>query len=638
MQFRHPEILYFLSLLIIPVIVHLFQLRRFKKQQFTNVKLLEELSIQTRKSSKIKKWLLLSTRLLLLAAAIIAFAQPYFNSKESFSKNSELYILLDNSFSMQAKGEKGELLRRAVEDLLVSVPEDAQFSLLTADAQYWNTDIKAIAKDLQQLNYSNQPFDLGNLSAKIKAHQPRGEKEIIVISDGVGISKTANFLPKEWNSKWVISEAQKKNNVWIDSVYLKQTLDNFYEIGILLEKNHDNEVEIPLSLNNNGKLLAKSVVPMKATSKLVELMIPRADFNGSATIEDQGIPYDDSYYFSLSAPQKIKVFAIGSSTDNQFLSRIYTGEEFEFKQQELPQLDYSQLPKQDVILLNNLAEIPDALSKNLKEFYDKGGNVILIPSNESNAKSLTQFASQFGRVAYSETAAKEKLITKIAYEHPLFAEVFEKKTDNFQYPKSNTNFALQTGSAAVIGFEDQSAFLTATSNGWSHFYAFGGPIDKAHSNFSLSPLVVPTFYNMGRNMQRSGIVAFEIGKNSSYLTEANLGKETVLKVSNQKESFIPLQQVLQEKVKLNFIDAPENAGNFQIENQGKIVDQISFNFTRNESQLQTDDLSAFKTTEQVETIFDQWKSDRSETDLWKIFAALALLFILIELLIQKFVK
>ena len=108
MQFKHPEILYFLLLLVIPLLVHLFQLRRFKKEYFTNVKLLKELQIQTRKSSKIKKWLLLATRLLLLACLIIAFAQPFFNAKDTTNKGNELNILLDKSFSMQAKGAKGE--------------------------------------------------------------------------------------------------------------------------------------------------------------------------------------------------------------------------------------------------------------------------------------------------------------------------------------------------------------------------------------------------------------------------------------------------------------------------------------------------------------------------------------------------
>jgi hypothetical protein len=108
MQFKHPEILYFLFLLIIPILVHLFQLRRFKKEYFTNVQFLKELSIQTRKSSKLKKWLLLCTRLLLLTFLILAFAQPFFTAKESKKATNEMYIILDNSFSMQAKGKKGE--------------------------------------------------------------------------------------------------------------------------------------------------------------------------------------------------------------------------------------------------------------------------------------------------------------------------------------------------------------------------------------------------------------------------------------------------------------------------------------------------------------------------------------------------
>ncbi|MEY2739096.1 MAG: hypothetical protein RL259_1005, partial [Bacteroidota bacterium] len=124
MQFKHPEILYFLFLLVIPILVHLFQLRRFKKEYFTNVKLLKELQTQTRKSSKIKKWLLLATRLLLLTCLIIAFAQPYFENEKTVKKGNDLIILLDNSFSMQAKGPKGELLKRSVQELLEELPEN----------------------------------------------------------------------------------------------------------------------------------------------------------------------------------------------------------------------------------------------------------------------------------------------------------------------------------------------------------------------------------------------------------------------------------------------------------------------------------------------------------------------------------
>ena len=146
MQFKHPEILWFLFLLAIPILVHLFQLRRFQKQYFTNVRFLKELSMQTRKSSKIKKWLLLAARLLLLACLIIAFAQPFFKAADSENKGNEMVILLDNSYSMQAKGTKGELLKRAVQDLLENTPENQQFSLITNNNAYWDTDIKSIQR------------------------------------------------------------------------------------------------------------------------------------------------------------------------------------------------------------------------------------------------------------------------------------------------------------------------------------------------------------------------------------------------------------------------------------------------------------------------------------------------------------
>ncbi len=189
MQFKHPEILYFLFLLVIPILVHLFQLRRFKKEYFTNVKLLKELSIQTRKSSTIKKWLLLATRLLLLTCLIVAFAQPFFKAKDSESAANEMVIILDNSFSMQAKGSKGELLKRAVQDLLENTPENQRFSLVTNTETFWDTDIKSLQKELQNLPYSSAPFQLDFLLTKIETKKHNIPLDIVVISDAVGVNQ-----------------------------------------------------------------------------------------------------------------------------------------------------------------------------------------------------------------------------------------------------------------------------------------------------------------------------------------------------------------------------------------------------------------------------------------------------------------
>ena len=117
MQFKNPELLYALFLLVIPILIHLFQLRRFQKVEFTNVKFLKSVKLQTRKSSQLKKWITLLTRMLLLACVIIAFAQPFIPNTEDFNEVQETVIYLDNSFSMQAKGSNGTLLNEAIQDI-----------------------------------------------------------------------------------------------------------------------------------------------------------------------------------------------------------------------------------------------------------------------------------------------------------------------------------------------------------------------------------------------------------------------------------------------------------------------------------------------------------------------------------------
>ena len=54
MQFKYPELLYALLLLIIPIIVHLFRLRRFEKVDFTNVKFSKTLRLRHVEVHKLK--------------------------------------------------------------------------------------------------------------------------------------------------------------------------------------------------------------------------------------------------------------------------------------------------------------------------------------------------------------------------------------------------------------------------------------------------------------------------------------------------------------------------------------------------------------------------------------------------------
>ena len=642
MQFKHPEILYFLFLLVIPILVHLFQLRRFKKEYFTNVQFLKELSIQTRKSSTIKKWLLLFTRLLLLAFLILAFAQPFFTAKESKKATNEMYIVLDNSFSMQAKGKNGELLKRAVQDLLEHTPEAQNFSLITCNENFWNTDIKSIQKELQNLKYSGNEFRLDNILAKINARKSAFNKDIIIITDAVGVKENqAKGFRKEDNVLFVLPEAEQKNNVAIDSVFIQQTLDDFYEIGVKLTANGEDFKEVPISLYNNSKLAAKTILNFETTTKTINFTIPKGDFNGYVSILDKGLEYDNTYYFSISKPSKTNVISIGESDKSNYLSRIYTSDEFNYNNFQLSSLDYNALEKQDAIVLNEVQEIPQALQTTLKSFVQKGGNLVIVPAQNSNVQNLNTWLAGFGAVKLNAATNSEKKVTKINFNHPLFSGVFEKKIDNFQYPTTKNSFAVSTTSPAILTYEDQTAFLTSVKNELASVYVFAAAINKENSNFQNSPLIVPTFYNMAKNNQKTGVNAIVIGENQPFIIDAALSKDEIIEIKNDTEKFIPVQQMMNTKVKMTFNENPSTAGNFGIYNKTNLVQNIGFNYSRTESNLSlaNPDIAAnFEEINDIETVFNTIQTNRTDTQIWKWFVLLTLLFLVLELLIQKFVK
>lgn len=641
MQFKHPEILYFLFLLLIPILVHLFQLRRFKKEYFTNVQFLKELSLQTRKSSQIKKWILLATRLLILTALIFAFAQPFFEAKDTKAATNETYIVVDNSFSMQAQGQKGPLFKRVLEDLQQHLDENQNFSIITSSESFWETDIKSSQKEIQNLKYSSSAFSLNQVLSQIKSRKTPFQKDVIIISDFLNAdAKTLEKIDKEFNTFLIPLKAEKKNNISIDSVFIKETTDKFYEIGFQLTNFGSEKADIPLGIYNENKLIAKSVVKFDTDKKEVFFSLPKQTFNGYASISDEGLTYDNELYFSISEPEKINVLSIGTVEKSSFLSKIYSSAEFNYSNVELNALNYNQLEKQDVIIVNELSKIPQALQTTLTDFAKKDGNLIVIPSSDNDNLELSNWLSTLESIRFSKIESTKKLITKIAFSHPLYKNVFEKNVTNFQFPSVNQFFQVSTTSAPVLRFEDDTPFLTALGK----VYVFSAALNKENSNFQNSPLIVPTFYNMAQNTNRSGISAMQISTENPISIEAKLGKDEILKVRNSKEidasEFVPFQQIKNNNVLLTFDNSPEEAGNYGVFQNNELLQNISFNYPRTESNLNAAiaDLSTYETANSVESIIETLQTNRTDNEIWKWFALLTLLFLITELFIQKFVK
>ncbi|MFK7003328.1 hypothetical protein BWK63_08355 [Flavobacterium covae] len=639
MQFKHPEILYFLFLLIIPVIVHLFQLRKFKKEYFTNVRFLKELIVQTRKSSKIKKYLLLATRLLLLTTLIIAFSQPFFKAVDQTGKNNELIILLDNSFSMQAKGKKGELLKRAIQDLLENVPEETTFSILTNDTDFWNTNIKTISKELQNLNYSPIPFSLENSLIKTKSHNNNQGKDILVITDAIGLqTESLTKSPTTNKTFFLIPEAEKTSNAAIDSVFINQTLDHFYEIGVLVSSNFEEARSIPVSLYNQNNLIAKAIMPLNKSKQTLLFTIPKETFSGYVSLQDNSLAFDNTFYFNFLKPKILKILSIGDPFKSNFLSRIYTQPEFNFSNTPLNSLDYRNIENQDCIILNELENIPLAMHTNIKKFVEKGGSLIIIPSEKIPPSNLNSFLKNFANILFLNSQNEEKKITKINFSNPLYNNVFEKKIHNFQYPITKQSFEIRSNLPHALSYEDQSAFLSTLYKNTGTIFIFSAPLNKENSNFQNAPLIVPTFYKMGTSTNENGIQYQIIGQNKTSIINVDLNKDEIVSITNKEENFIPIQQVLENKLKFSCGDNPKKAGNYHIYQNKKNLYPISFNYDRKESQLIATNHNKINTINSLNNFFETLQLERTDQQIWKWFLILALFFLIIELLIQKFVK
>ena len=642
MQFKNPELLYALFLLLIPIIVHLFQLRKFQKEYFTNVAILKKVQLQTRKSQLIKKWLVLLTRLLLLTAIIIAFTQPYFSKTNSFNTEKETVIYLDNSFSMQAKGNNGPLLKRAIQDIITSIDENEKFSLITNTDSYRNTTIKAIKNELLQLEYSSNQlsYDAALLKAKkLFSNKANSIKNLIFVSDFQ--QKTQEFSIEK-DSSITLSAIQlnlvSKTNAFIDSLYISKQNATNYELTALLKSNQTTTINLPVSLYNNDQLVSKVSVEIKDENKAIFTIPNNQTTKGKITIDEAQLQFDNTLYFSINTPSKINVLAV-SNDDANYLNGIFTEDEFNFTKKTPNTLDYALFDTQNLVILNEIENLPNTLITALKVFTDKGGVVAFIPNIKGNLSDYNRFLQQFNFSVFNSILEQEKRITSINYAHPIYANgVFEKRIDNFQYPKVNLYFPQNTSqSTAILQFEDNKPFLSQRNN----VFVFSAAINEDNSNFKNINLIVPTFYNIAKQSLNTAQLYYTIGQNNQFDVSVNLQPDTVLTLVNNEESIIPEQQYYNNKVVIKTNDLPENAGVYEVKNKNEILEYVSFNYNRNESDLtyqNLENIEGINVSNSVKEAFNTIKNDTKVNELWKWFVILALVLLIIEMLILKYFK
>jgi hypothetical protein len=138
MKFVYSDFLFALLALAIPILIHLFNFKKFKRIEFSNVAFLQEIKQESKSKSRLKEWLILLSRLLAITFLVLAFAQPYIpiSEKQLISGDKGVSIYIDNSFSMNGTGNEGRLLDMAkqyVYKIIDSYPAGQKFQLITSD-------------------------------------------------------------------------------------------------------------------------------------------------------------------------------------------------------------------------------------------------------------------------------------------------------------------------------------------------------------------------------------------------------------------------------------------------------------------------------------------------------------------------
>lgn len=643
MQFKNPELLYALFLLLIPIIVHLFQLRKFKKEAFTNVAFLKQVQLQTRKSAVIKKWLILVIRMALLAAIIIAFAQPFTSKNTTVNTTRETVIFLDNSFSMQSKGAKGELLKRAIQDLISTVPENEKLSLITNDDAFRNTTLKSINNAVLAIDYATTPLDYEAAFLKSKKYFSDAEntiKNLVFISDFQNKGKPLSVPTDSTITTHLIHlKPVNTNNIVVDSLAITKQTPTYLELTVYLKNNGKTVTNLPVSLFNNEALLAKTAVSFKNETTTVFTIPNNTVINGKVAITDTNLQFDNSLFFNINLPQPINVLSINEEANDSFLKRIYTKDEFNYIASTINELNYSSISSQNLIILNELSQIPSALSTAIQSFTNNGGVLIIIPNETIDLKSYNSFLVNNNLNTFTAAVSSKKHLTTINYSHPIYSNgVFENEVSNFQYPKVNSYYkqALQSASK-VLQLEDGSSFLSEQNNR----YVFTAALNTNNSTFQSINLIVPTFYNIARRSLKRPNLYFTIGRENTFDVSTTLQQDRVLTLENANDNIIPRQHYFNNKVSITTNETPTRSGIYTIKNKEEILNSVSYNYSRDESLLNYHDLSTLEgvvIANDVSTVFNTIKNDYKVNALWKWFVIFAIILLIIELLILKYFK
>ncbi len=674
MSWLYPLFFAALASIAIPIIIHLFNFRRFKRIYFTNVALLQEVQQETRSQRNLKHILVLMARIFAIVFLVLAFVQPFIPAASGGGQQgvSAVSVYIDNTFSMSSVGKEGELLQasknkaREIADAYASTD---LFQLLTADFEGKHQRLVSredFLRMVDEVEVSPASRNLSEIIARQKEalnKEPYSKKIAYILSDYQQNMVDADAINSDSTilTELVKLQANPKANLSVDSVWLITPYVQVNQPAQLMVrvKNFGEEQEnIPLTLKINEvqKGLANFSIAKNET-KTIEMTFTATTQgwqNAILVVMDAPISFDDKLYFSFEVKQEINILSIYPEEESNALGAVYgkIDEYYKLTQVSDKQLDYSAFPNYSLIVLDGVKTISSGLNAELNKFVSAGGTLIAFPPTEEKLDaSINELLSAIGAGQWQNFNSQNQRVNYLNVEHPVFRNTFEKLQNNIDKPVIQKYFNTPVGNGELImRLQNGQVFLSHYTQENGNIYVFNSPLNSEWNNFSAHALFVPVMLNIALNSVTNPDLFYTIGDGKLVkLNLAGQGKDQVYKLKLEKTELIP-QMVIKEN-KLNLSAGPElkKPGNYALSGGDKDLGvRIAFNYNRKESEntfYSEDELSELITLPNIKVLQNSPKGVKQaiiEADkgvqLWRYCIAFSLFFLLCEVLLLRFLK
>lgn len=678
MSFLYPAYLYGLLLISIPIIIHFFNFQRARKVYFTNVDFLKTVKEVTNARSKIKNILVLIARILFLFFLILAFAQPFIpkDNNTSLGEGNYVSVYIDNSFSMQNEQDNRRLFdiaQRQAEEITNIFPANTLYQLVTNNSlenyQFFY-DKSRFLENITEIEFSNSDLrweEVANIQKQAFTQNSTGQgNHIFWVSDYqkyTDESINAQMIDTINNYYLLPLRATNKSNLYVDSVWLESPfiqLQENNEIKIKLRNDsEDNLYDQVVKLYIDEKQVASTTVAIDPISTKEVVLSFAVTESGSKpcriTLDDYPIVFDNEYFFTLQVAPKIKIVQVAGGT-TPYIERVYGNEPFfDFEKYSINDLDYNALQSADLIILDNLATLDNALQTALRNATTKGVSLAVFPSVGADVSSYSSTLAVPFRSAgvrnLNERAFVEVDIPEA--ENPFFEGVFEKIVKNMSMPKGIAVYNWDNTGEPLLSYKNGRPFLSVFKNDTHNVYLFSSPLNEETSTFFKHALFVPVMYKiaLGSKVNTSNL-AFSFSDELASIKVSDFTRNDIVKFQLNQLEFIPDQRMVGNEL---LVSVPQNeavAGNYQIikNRTNEMIGYISFNYDKSESNLQffTEDeltelsernarVQLFENRDE-ETFAKEFKEQQFSKALWRYALFLALLFLLAETLLVRFWK